>query len=83
MCYDGDFAKIKYSERNMTHGTSHLLIGWGGGGGGRGGSYFQGEGQEKILLCKGGHYMKNTAMPQFNMQNMFFFFVFFFPKQSS
>ena len=21
--------------------------------------YFQGEGQEKILLCKGGHYMKN------------------------
>ena len=27
---------------------------WGGGG------YFQGEGQEKILLCKGGgHYMKN------------------------
>ena len=34
-----------------------------GGGGGRGkgeGGYFQGEGQEKILLCKGegGHYMK-------------------------
>ena len=36
----------------MTYGTSHLLIG--------GGDYFQGEGQEKILLCKGGgHYMKN------------------------
>ena len=34
----------------MTYGTSHLLIGRG---------YFQGEGQEKILLCKGGHYMKN------------------------
>ena len=37
----------------MTYGTSHLLIGSG---------YFQGEGQEKILLCKGGgggHYMKN------------------------
>ena len=34
----------------MTFGTSHLLIGvWG---------YFQGEGQEKILLCKGGHYIK-------------------------
>ena len=24
-----------------------------------GGVYFHGEGQEKILLCKGGHYMKN------------------------
>ena len=36
----------------MIYGTSHLLIGvWG--------VYFQGEGQEKILLCKGGHYMKN------------------------
>ena len=35
----------------MTYGTSHLLIG---------GGYFQGKGQEKILLCKGaGHYMKN------------------------
>ena len=34
----------------MTYGTSHLL---------KGGGYFQGEGQEKILLCKGGHYMKN------------------------
>ena len=35
----------------MTYGTSHLFIG---------GEYFQGEGQEKILLCKGGyHYMKN------------------------
>ena len=35
----------------MTYGTSHLLIG---------GGYFQGEGQVKILLCKGGgHYMKN------------------------
>ena len=35
----------------MTYGISHLLIG---------GGYFQGEGQEKILLCKeGGHYMKN------------------------
>ena len=44
----------------MTYGTSHLLIGvcvCVGGGGGRGGGvggYFQGEGQEKILLCKGG-----------------------------
>ena len=40
----------------MTYGTSHLLIGGGGG------EYFQREGQEKILLCKGvgwGHYMKN------------------------
>ena len=101
------------------------------------GVYFQGEGQEKILLRKGGgHYMKNknigggvfcqlnliskkgpsakvrknakiyqtlkkfsslvsltryftkfifleqlTAMPQYNMQTMFFFF--FFSKQSS
>ena len=35
----------------MTYGTSHLLIG--------GGGYFQGEGQEKILLYKGGHYMKS------------------------
>ena len=35
----------------MTYG---LLIGWGGGG-----AYFQGECQEKILLCKWGHYMKN------------------------
>ena len=36
----------------MTYGTGHLLIG---------GVYFQGEGPEKILLCKGGegHYMKN------------------------
>ena len=44
----------------MTYGTSHILIGGGGciGGGG----YFQGEGQEKILLCKGGHYMKNKNM---------------------
>ena len=32
---------------NMTYGTSHLLIDGDGG-------YFQGEGQEKILLCKGG-----------------------------
>ena len=39
----------------MTYGTSHLLIGVCVGGGG----YFQGEGQEKILLCKGSHYMKN------------------------
>ena len=93
------------------------------------GGYFQGEGQEKILMCKGSHYMKNkniggcvlstqldqqkrplrknaqkmqkkisiiekfsslvsltrhfikfifleqlTAMPQLNMQNIFFFF---------
>ena len=44
----------------MTYGTSHLLIGvcvgggGGGGGGGVGGGYFQGEGQEKILPCKGG-----------------------------
>ena len=38
----------------MTYGTSHLLIGWGG--------YFQAEGQEKILLCKGGHYMRNKNM---------------------
>ena len=39
----------------MTYGTSHLLIG------GEEGGNFQGEGQEKILLCKGGgvHYMKN------------------------
>ena len=35
----------------MTYGASHLLIGEG--------EYFQGEGQENILLCKGGHYMKN------------------------
>ena len=34
----------------MTYGTSHLLIG---------GGCFHGEGQEKISLCKGGHYMKN------------------------
>ena len=34
----------------MTYETSHLLIG---------GGYFQGEGQENILLCKGGLYMKN------------------------
>ena len=102
------------------------------------GGGFQGEVQEKILLCKGGYYMKNknivgcvlstqpdqqkkrprcknvqkkqnnyqtskffpsivsltrhftkfifleqlTAMPQFYMQNMFFFF-FLFSKQSS
>ena len=35
--------------------STHLLIGWCVG-------YFQGEGQENILLCKGGgggHYMKN------------------------
>ena len=38
----------------MTYGTSHLLIG-----GGEGVGYFQREGQEKILLCKGDHYMKN------------------------
>ena len=31
----------------MTYGTSHLLIGVCGG-------VFSGEGQEKILLCKGG-----------------------------
>ena len=37
----------------MTYGTSHLLIGGGGG------IFRGGEGQEKILLCKGGHYMKN------------------------
>ena len=36
----------------MTYGTSHLLIGVAVG-------VFSGEGQEKILLCKGGHYMKN------------------------
>ena len=97
------------------------------------GGYFQGEGQEKILLCKRGHYMKNKniggcvlstqpdqqkrsqckkcaknaktfqtlknlsslvsltrhftkfifleqiiAMPQFNMQNIFFLLLFFF-----
>ena len=46
----------------MTYGTNHLSIG-----GGRG--YFQGEGQEKTLLCNyvcvgaggggGGHCMKN------------------------
>ena len=35
----------------MTYGTSHLLIG---------GGILRGEGQEKLLLCKGGgHYMKN------------------------
>ena len=34
----------------MTYGTSHLLIG---------GVYFQGKGQEKILMCKWGHYMNN------------------------
>ena len=34
----------------MTYGTSHLLIGVGAGGGGGGGGYFQGKGQEKILL---------------------------------
>ena len=34
----------------MTYGTSHLLIG---------GGYFQGEGQEKILLWKGSHLMIN------------------------
>ena len=41
----------------MTYGTSHLLIGMSvcvGGGG-----YFQSGGQEKILLCKGSHLMKN------------------------
>ena len=32
----------------MTYATSHLLIGACGEG------YFQGEGQEKIFLCKGG-----------------------------
>ena len=37
----------------MTYGTSYLLIGEGGGG-----EYSQGEGQEKILLYKGGHNMK-------------------------
>ena len=31
----------------MTYGTSHLLIGGVG-------VYYQGEGQEKVLLCKGG-----------------------------
>ena len=43
----------------MTHGTSHLLIGgvFSGGGGG----------QEKILLCKGGHDMKNK-----NIGGMYF-----------
>ena len=47
----------------MAYGTSHLLIGVyvcvcvGG--------YFQGEGQEKILLCKGGHYMKNKNIRGF------------------
>ena len=43
----------------MTYGSIHLLIGvCGGWGEDRG--FFQGEGQEKILLCKGGgHYMKN------------------------
>ena len=45
-----------YSERNMTYGTSHLLIG--------GVLFSGGGGQEKILLCKrgGGHYMKNKNM---------------------
>ena len=36
-CYQY-FKKVKYSERNMTYGTSHLLIGGGGvfsGGGSR------------------------------------------------
>ena len=45
----------------MTYGTSHFLIGGAGGGGQEiFMGYFKGEGQEKILLCKGGsHYMKN------------------------
>ena len=41
----------------MTYGTSHLLIGvcvcLGGGGG-----IFRGRVKKKILLCKGGHYIK-------------------------
>ena len=45
---------MKYSERNMTCGTSHLLIGVcvgrGGGGGGGGGDSVVGT--RKILLCK-------------------------------
>ena len=40
-----------YSERNMTYGTSHLLID---------GGVFSGGGSRKILLCKGDHYMKNN-----------------------
>ena len=38
----------------MTYGNSHIFTGWW--------DYLQGEGQEKILLCKvggGGYYMKN------------------------
>ena len=35
----------------MIYGTCHFLIG--------GGDYFQGDGQEKILLCKRGHCMEN------------------------
>ena len=34
----------------MTYGTSHLLIGVG---------VFSGGRSRKVLLCKGGHYMKN------------------------
>ena len=34
----------------MTYGTSHLSIGLG---------VFSGGRSKKILLCKGGHYMKN------------------------
>ena len=37
----------------MTYGTSHLLLGWDRWWGGGCGVYFQEEGQEKILLCKG------------------------------
>ena len=44
----------------MTYETSHLLIG---------GGYFQGEGQENILLCKGGHYMKNKNIAGVFCQN--------------
>ena len=42
----------------MTYGTSHLLI---GGGIFRGG----GDGQEKLLICKRGHYMKNKNIGGF------------------
>ena len=46
--------KIKYSERNMTHGTSHLLIGWGGGGGGGGGAViFRGRVKKKYCCVRG------------------------------
>ena len=40
------FFKVKYSERNMTYGTCHLLIG--------GGGIFRGRVKKKILVCEGG-----------------------------